>query len=73
MLCKESISFFIEDRKQFGQYGDSVVEKNIDRLMAEIRKPDQEMKQRRFYGVGLGRVPEYLLLIRAQAGPDTPR
>ena len=53
--------YALEDRKEYGQYGDGTVEKAINRLIDECEKPDQEMRQSRVYGLGLGRVPQYLL------------
>ena len=53
--------FALEDRKQFDQYGDAAVERNIQRLMDECEKPDEETRKARFFGIGLGRVPHYLL------------
>ena len=56
--------FALDYRKQFGQYGDNAVEKNIRRLISECKKPDEKLQKARFYGVGLGRVPYYLLFMK---------
>lgn len=53
--------FALDYRKQFDQYGDATVEKNIQRLISECEKPDEETQKAHFYGMGLGRVPHYLL------------
>lgn len=53
--------YAIEWRKQYGHYGDETVEKNILRLMDECRKPDEEVRAREQYGLGLSRVPHYLM------------
>lgn len=53
--------YALEERKQFDQYGDSVVEKSIHCLIDECEKPDEKTQKARFYGIGLGRVPHYLL------------
>lgn len=52
--------YAINWRKQYGQYGDSTVEKNIRRLIDECEKPDEEMLKQPQYGISLGRVPNYL-------------
>ena len=49
-------------RKQFHHYGDDTVEQNIRKLIDDCEKPDEETKKSRLFGVGLGRVPRYLLL-----------
>ena len=53
--------YAIEWRKHYDFYGDEAVEKNIRDLIAECEQPDEETKKLDFYGMGLGRVPEYLL------------
>ena len=44
-------------RKPYKQYGDAVVAANIQKLMNDCDKPDQEMQKNRFFGLALGRVP----------------
>ncbi len=53
--------YAIEWRKHYDFYGDETVERNILNLIAECRQPDEEVKNLQFYGMGLARVPEYLL------------
>ena len=53
--------YAIEWRKQYDHYGDDTVEKNILRLIEECEKPDGETQHQRFFGMGPGRVPRYLL------------
>lgn len=54
--------YAIEWRKQYDHYGDDVVEKNIQRLIDECEQPDKEQRDDRYFGIGLGRVPFYLLM-----------
>ena len=53
--------YAIEWRKQYGQYGDDTVEKNILRLMGECEQPTEEERTRSQYGLWLGRVPHFLV------------
>lgn len=53
--------YAIEERERFGEYGDETVKKNIERLIDECEKPDEEMLHMPLYGLGLGRVPRYLI------------
>ena len=55
--------FALEERKEFNQYGDGTVEKNIARLISECEQPDPGMLQSRVYGLGLGRIPRCLLTV----------
>ena len=63
----EALSFLLEAkyalewRRQFGEYGDDTVDRNIRRLIDQCEKPDEELQQSHFFGIGLGRVPRYLL------------
>lgn len=52
-------------RKQYDHYGDDTVEKNIDRLIGECDLPPENVRQARYFCLGLGRVPHYLLLTPA--------
>ena len=53
--------YALEERERFGEYGDETVKKNIERLIGECEKPDEETQHMRFYGLGPGRVPLYLI------------
>lgn len=53
--------YALEERERFGEFGDDTVKANIDRLMDECEKPDEETLNAGFYGMGLGRVPLYLI------------
>ena len=53
--------YAIEWRKQYGHYGDETVERNILRLIGECEKPDEAIRHKGQYGIGLGRVPRHLL------------
>ena len=53
--------YAIEWRKLYDYYGDDTVEKNIRDLIEECEQPDDEIRKLKFYGMGLARVPEYLL------------
>ena len=53
--------YAIEWRRQFDNYGDETVERNIRQLIDECDKPDEEVRKRDQYGMGLGRVPHYLM------------
>ena len=69
--------YALERRRQYGQYGDETVAKNIKKLLSECEKPDRETRGQRFYGVGLGRVPEYFLIMNGSRmtvaiEPDDP-
>ena len=55
--------FALDWRKLYNQYGDFTVEKNILRLLDECEKPEDELLKADFYGIGLGRVPHYLLTL----------
>ena len=63
----EALSFLleakyaIEERERYGEYGDETVKANIERLIDECEKPDEETQHLPIYGLGLGRVPHYLL------------
>ena len=58
--------YALEERERFDHYGDDTVMKNILRLMDECGLPDEKTRQQKYFGIGLGRVPHYLL-----AGPKT--
>jgi len=49
--------YALEKRKEFGFYGDDVVGKNIWDLIDSCKQPDEEMRNCRYFGMGLGRVP----------------
>ena len=53
--------YAIEWRKQYGHYGDDTVEKNILRVMEECEQPDEDVRNLEQYGMGLARVPHYLM------------
>ena len=53
--------YAIEWRKQYGEYGDDTVEKNILRLIGECDKPTEEEQQYAQYGFRLGRIRERLI------------
>lgn len=53
--------YAIECRKQYHEYGDETVEKNILQAMDECDKPDDEVRSWKQFGVGLARVPNHLL------------
>ena len=53
--------YAIECRKQYHEYGDETVEKNIQKVMDECEKPDDEVRSWKQFGVGLARVPDHLL------------
>ena len=53
--------YAIEWRKQYDQYGDETVEKNILRLIGECEQPPEEVRKRDQYGLGLGLVPRRIL------------
>ena len=53
--------YAIEWRKQYGHYGDDTVEKNILRVMGECEQPDEDVRNLEQYGMGLARVPHYLM------------
>ena len=54
--------YAIDWRKQYDHYGDATVERNILRLIDECEKPDEETRKQDQFGLGLARVPRYLLL-----------
>ena len=53
--------YAIECRKQYHEYGDETVEKNILRVMDECDKPDDEVRRWKQFGLSLSRVPNHLL------------
>ena len=53
--------YAIDWRKQYGEYGDDTVERNILRLIADCEQPDGKERQREQFGLSLGRVPNYLM------------
>lgn len=53
--------YAIEERERFGSYGDETVKANIERLIEKCKKPDEEMQNQGFFGLGPGRVPFYLI------------
>ena len=53
--------YALEWRKQYDHYSDDTVEKNIERLIGECEKPDEEAREARYIGMRFGRVPHYLL------------
>lgn len=53
--------YALDWRKQYGEYGDDVVEKNIQSLIDECEKPDEVTRAMDQFGLGLPRVPHYLM------------
>ena len=54
--------YAIDWRKQYGHYGDSTVEKNIERLIGECELPPAEVRQQEQFGLGLGMIPRRFLI-----------
>ena len=63
----EALSYLLEAkyaidwRKQYCEYGDETVEKNILRLIDECDKPDEEVQNWSQFRLGLGMVPDHLI------------
>lgn len=53
--------YAIDWRKQYGEYGDDTVERNIRRLIEECEKPSEELQQFGQYGIRLHSIRERLI------------